>query len=655
MEILATKTQRKSKFSLLSIIMVLALAFGVLTAEQAKANGLNFSTVGTPSVSGIGTVGQTLTASTGNWSPAPTFAFQWQRNGSPIANATSPTYQIAGDDYGNYMSVLVTASRSGYTTTTRSSASQAIFVSQKGNLGVPPWPTPTGIMQVGEFVTIVNAGWDIGVTFTYQWFDGSRPIAGATSLFYQIPAALAGKRLTVAVTGSKVGFNPRTVLSTASEIVRPAVPRISWSPLYESLMGKNTLIMGSELAFGTTSRIQRWCFALNGSPVTWPSGRNGVYFVNASGQEISSYASRSGCYESATNIQNARIAIDVTNWRVGSHEITAITTDSNGTSSNKLNVSFTVAKTGPTVTLTSFPSAVSEVFRFTGFSATHSAKAPVKQWCLEVDGVPVSNVSKFEFKTATGLAQQAALNPSGNTPGCLVGLGSDLSTATIELDSRGFSNGMHSMIVRSLSSDGETSWYSDPVRVSFRAKNTYIPALTWAESNKIIVREGSLGRIRGSVVGNIPGPPPSIVVFAQGQNGIWKSISSIKNSYSFDASSRFSRNTKVRAVVLDEQGGELLIEESEILVSPLIKLAKPRIVVTGSTISDRKKKSVSVAVSSTKGRNATCSAKWAGGSSNFNLRNGAGIVRFNPSRSGTLSVTCVAEGMAPSRAVTVKY
>jgi hypothetical protein len=211
------------------------------------------------------------------------------------------------------------------------------------------------------------------------------------------------------------------------------------------------------------------------------------------------------------------------------------------------------------------------------------------------------------------------------------------------------------MIVRSLSSDGETSWYSDPVRVSFRAKNTYIPALTWAESNKIIVREGSLGRIRGSVVGNIPGPPPSIVVFAQGQNGIWKSISSIKNSYSFDASSRFSRNTKVRAVVLDEQGGELLIEESEILVSPLIKLAKPRIVVTGSTISDRKKKSVSVAVSSTKGRNATCSAKWAGGSSNFNLRNGAGIVRFNPSRSGTLSVTCVAEGMAPSRAVTVKY
>jgi hypothetical protein len=279
----------------------------------------------------------------------------------------------------------------------------------------------------------------------------------------------------------------------------------------------------------------------------------------------------------------------------------------------------------------------------------------VKQWCLQVDGIPVTAISKFDFRSRAGLSQQASLNPSGAAPGCLVAPAGDLSSASIDIDSRAFSNGTHKLELRARSSDGESTWLSDPFSISFTSKNIYIPTLTWSESNKAVAREGSASRISGSVVGNIPGPPPSIVVFAQGQDGIWKSISSIKNSYSFDASSRFSRNTKVRAVVLDEQGGELLIEESEILVSPLIKLAKPRIVVTGSTISDRKKKSVSVAVSSTKGRNATCSAKWAGGSSNFNLRNGAGILRFNPSGSGTLSVTCVADGMEPSRAVTVRY
>ena len=657
MGILATKTQRKSKFSLLSIIMVLALAFGALTSEQAKANTLSFTSAGTPSVSGSGTVGQTLTASTGTWSPTPTsFTYQWQRNGSAIANATSPSYQIVGEDFGAYITVTVTASRTGYITTARTSAAQAVLISTRANLGVPPVPTLVWPMQVGELVTLATTGWDSGVTLSYQWFADSSPIFGATGLFLQIPAEARGKRLTVSVTGSKVGFNPRTVTSAPGDVVKAALPKISWASIRDSLTGKNILALSSTTSFGSSARIQKWCFTLNGSPVNWPSGSKGVYFVQPlSGQEISSSSSGSGCYTSSSNIQNARIAIDVTNWRLGPNEITAVTTDSDGVSSSRVSTVFTVAKTGPTVTMSSGSSVVSEVFRVTGLAASHSPDALVNQWCLQVDGIPVSAISKFDFKSRAGLSQQASLNPSGSAPGCIVAPAGDLSSANIDIDSRAFSNGTHKLELRARSSDGETAWLSDPFSISFTAKNTYIPTLTWSESNRVVAREGSASRVAGTVVGNIPGPPPSIAVFAEDSSGNWKSIGTVKNSSSFDASSVFSANTRIRAVVFDEKGAELLSQESEVLVSMRVSLAKPRIVITGSTISDAKRKSVSVTVTSTRGRDATCSARWAGGTTSFSLKNGTGVVRFSTRGVGTLTVTCAADGLEPSRPVSVRY
>lgn len=657
MGILATYTTRKSKFSLLSIFIVLALAFGVLTAEQATANTLSFTSAGTPSISGTRTVGQTLAAQTGTWSPTPTsFTYQWHRNGSAIANATSSSYRIAGEDFGTYITVSVTASRTGYISTARTSAAQAVLISTRANLGVPPVPTLLWPMQVGELVTLASTGWDNDVTLSYQWFIDSSPIFGATGLFLQVPPEARGKRLTVSVTGSKAGFNPLTVTSASSEVVRPALPKISWGSIRDSLTGKNTLALSSTTPFGSSARIQTWCFTLNGSPVNWTSGSKGVYFVQPlSGQEISSFSSGSGCFTSSSNIQNARIAIDVTNWRIGSHEITAVTTDSAGLSSSRVSTVFIVAKTGPTVTMSSYSSVVSEVFRVTGLAASHSPDAPVKQWCLQVNGTPVSAISNFDFRSRAGLSQQASLNPSGSAPGCLVALAGDLSSASIDIDSRAFSNGNHKLELRARSSDGESTWLSDPFSISFTSKNTYIPTLTWSQSNRSVAREGSASRVAGTVVGNIPGPPPSIEVFAEDSSGNWKSIGTVKNSSSFDASSVFSANTRIRAVVFDEKGAELLSQESEVLVSMRVSLAKPRIVITGSTISDAKRKSVSVTVTSTRGRDATCSARWAGGTTSFSLKNGTGVVRFSTRGVGTLIVTCAADGLEPSRPVSVRY
>jgi hypothetical protein len=67
-----------------------------------------------PAITGTPTVGQTLTASTGTWtgSPAPSFAYQWRRNGTDIAGATASTYLLQAADEGATITVRVTATNS---------------------------------------------------------------------------------------------------------------------------------------------------------------------------------------------------------------------------------------------------------------------------------------------------------------------------------------------------------------------------------------------------------------------------------------------------------------------------------------------------------------------------------------------------------------
>ncbi len=80
-----------------------------------------------PSISGKKKAGATLTASVGVWSPAATsYAFQWKRGGSSIANATKKTYKVKKSDKGKKLTVAVTAKRSGYTSAVAVSGSVRI-------------------------------------------------------------------------------------------------------------------------------------------------------------------------------------------------------------------------------------------------------------------------------------------------------------------------------------------------------------------------------------------------------------------------------------------------------------------------------------------------------------------------------------------------
>jgi hypothetical protein len=79
-----------------------------------------------PAITGTTTQGSTLTCSSGTWSKSPSFAYQWNRSGSPIAGATAATRVLAAGDVGATLTCTVTATNSGVSAVATSAATATI-------------------------------------------------------------------------------------------------------------------------------------------------------------------------------------------------------------------------------------------------------------------------------------------------------------------------------------------------------------------------------------------------------------------------------------------------------------------------------------------------------------------------------------------------
>ena len=88
-------------------------AFGTASATSNSITGTATAPVNTvaPVISGTAVVGQTLSSTTGTWTGTPTitYAYQWKRNGSNIASATSSTYTLVQADATFAITCVVTA------------------------------------------------------------------------------------------------------------------------------------------------------------------------------------------------------------------------------------------------------------------------------------------------------------------------------------------------------------------------------------------------------------------------------------------------------------------------------------------------------------------------------------------------------------------
>lgn len=82
-----------------------------------------------PSIAGVLTVGQVLTALPGTWSQPAVFTYQWKRDGSNISGATAATYTLVSGDGTHSISVAVTATNPAGNATATSSLTAAVAAS----------------------------------------------------------------------------------------------------------------------------------------------------------------------------------------------------------------------------------------------------------------------------------------------------------------------------------------------------------------------------------------------------------------------------------------------------------------------------------------------------------------------------------------------
>lgn len=190
---------------------------GYVTASRTSAATTAVQgvlTAPTPTISGTTAVGSKLTLSTGTWGPAPVaLNYRWYRSGVAISGATATTYTLTASDRGKTITVHVAGRKTGYVSTSRSSAATAAI---RGVLTTKT-PTVSGTRKVGSTLKAVPGTWGPApVTLAYQWYRGSTAISGAKSSSYKLVAADTGATIKVRVTGSKSGYVSAAKYSAAT-------------------------------------------------------------------------------------------------------------------------------------------------------------------------------------------------------------------------------------------------------------------------------------------------------------------------------------------------------------------------------------------------------------------------------------------------------
>jgi hypothetical protein len=139
-------------------------------------------------------------------------SYLWTRDGVTISGATGRHYTPVAADLGRKIDIWVTS-----TLNDRVLKTQGAFSSAKVTAGTlsSTTPTITGTVKVGNVLGVKRGTWTWGTAFKYRWLRNGVPISGAWYSTYKIRTADRGAKLTVRVTGSRLGYT--TAATTSSE------------------------------------------------------------------------------------------------------------------------------------------------------------------------------------------------------------------------------------------------------------------------------------------------------------------------------------------------------------------------------------------------------------------------------------------------------
>lgn len=247
------------------------------SVATAPITGLSFTAAPAPTITGTAAIGQTVIAQTGGWSPSDAqFSYQWKRNGVAIAGATQRKYVATTADLGASLSVTVTATKAGYTSTSTSSAGTAKVPALR--FSATTKPTISGTVMVGRTLTAAVTAWTPAATgVTYKWKRDGVVIDGATGTSYVLTPADLGSSVTVVATGTRNGYTSVGHLSVptakvvASNLTYAQVPTISGTAkVGQTLTAQSAAWKPAPVTFG-----YQW--NRNGSPI--PNATKATYVL----------------------------------------------------------------------------------------------------------------------------------------------------------------------------------------------------------------------------------------------------------------------------------------------------------------------------------------------------------------------------------------
>lgn len=166
-------------------------------------------------------VGDMLNATTGVWNGSPTsFIYQWNRSGTPIGGAATPSYVTTVLDIGSTITVSVVATNGSGESSPATSAPTSTVIDIAPTINTPAFIP--GTPQVGLMISAIDAIWNHTVTsLAYQWqvagVNGTG--FGATSLQYTPVIGDLGLTLTLTVTATNSGGTGIPSTSAASAAV----------------------------------------------------------------------------------------------------------------------------------------------------------------------------------------------------------------------------------------------------------------------------------------------------------------------------------------------------------------------------------------------------------------------------------------------------
>jgi hypothetical protein len=193
------------------VVVTAVNGFGATAADSAQVGPISSApfNVSAPTITGALRLGQTLSVSTGSWSPAATsYTYQWQRStnyGSSwtsISGASGATYVTSAADVGAYDRVVVTAANASGTATV-ASAQVGPFVGAPYNTVAP---TVTGTPRETQYLYATTGTWSpAGTSYAYQWqrsYDGGKTwvsVWSETNSYYAIEPSDVGNLVRVQV------------------------------------------------------------------------------------------------------------------------------------------------------------------------------------------------------------------------------------------------------------------------------------------------------------------------------------------------------------------------------------------------------------------------------------------------------------------------